>query len=88
MPPPISSQEVRARFIDFFVERGHARIADASLVPKDDPTLLYVNSGMAPLKRYFTGEDRPAHPDLCNVQPCIRTTDIEDVGDRHHLTFF
>jgi alanyl-tRNA synthetase len=88
MPTPRSSREVRETFLDFFVERGHVRIADASLVPRDDPTLLYVNAGMAPLKRYFTGEDRPAHPDLCNVQPCIRTTDIEDVGDRHHLTFF
>ena len=64
------------------------RIKGSSLLPDNDPTLLFVNSGMAPLKKYFTGEAEPPRPDLCNVQPCIRTRDIEDVGDRHHLTFF
>ncbi len=54
----------------------------------NDPTLLFVNAGMAPLKPYFLGEALPPAADLCNVQPCVRTIDIADVGDRHHLTFF
>jgi alanyl-tRNA synthetase len=84
----MNSEEIRQAFLDFFTSRGHQQISGVSLVPKNDPTLLFINSGMAPLKRYFTGEDQPPAPDLCNVQPCIRTTDIEDVGDRHHLTYF
>ena len=83
-----SSAEIRDIFLRFFEEQDHLRIPGASIVPKNDPTLLYVNSGMAPLKPYFTGEETPPRPDLCNVQPCIRTRDIDDVGDRHHLTFF
>ncbi len=85
---PTSSDEIRDTFLRFFTSRDHQRIEAASVIPVNDPTLLFVNSGMAPLKRYFTGEAVPPTPDLCNVQPCIRTTDIEDVGDRHHLTFF
>ena len=88
MHRPVTSREVRAAFLDFFVEHDHHRIGGVSLLSRNDPTLLFVNSGMAPLKRYFTGEERPPHPDLCNVQPCIRTKDIDDVGDRHHLTLF
>ena len=84
----ITSEEVRDIFLRFFEERDHLRIPGNSLVPKDDPTLLFVNSGMAPLKQYFSGEAEPPKPNLCNVQPCIRTRDIDDVGDRHHLTFF
>lgn len=88
MKDKITSQEIREIFLKFFEERSHQRIQGASLIPANDPTLLFVNSGMAPLKKYFTGEAEPPHPNLCNVQPCIRTRDIEDVGDRHHLTFF
>ena len=88
MTERITSEEIREIFLRFFEEKDHLRIPGASLVPHSDPTLLYINSGMAPLKRYFTGEEKPPHPDLCNVQPCIRTRDIEDVGDRHHLTYF
>jgi alanyl-tRNA synthetase len=84
----MSSSDIRDAFLAFFEARDHVRIATSSLLPHSDPTLLYINSGMAPLKRYFTGEERPPHPDLTNVQPCIRTRDIDDVGDRHHLTFF
>jgi len=84
----ISSAEIRELFLTFFEEKDHLRIPAARLLPKNDPTLLYINSGMAAIKGYFTGEERPPHPDLCNVQPCIRTRDIDDVGDRHHLTFF
>jgi alanyl-tRNA synthetase len=84
----LSSDEIRETFLRFFTERQHARIEAASLIPANDPTLLFVNAGMAPLKPYFLGEALPPAPDLCNVQPCVRTIDIGDVGDRHHLTFF
>jgi alanyl-tRNA synthetase len=83
-----SSDEIRDTFLRFFTERQHARIEAASIIPANDPTLLFINAGMAPLKPYFLGEALPPAPDLCNVQPCVRTIDIGDVGDRHHLTFF
>ncbi len=84
----ISSEEVISIFLEFFKSRDHLKIEGQSLVPRNDPSLLFINSGMAPLKAYFLGQERPPAPDLCNVQRCIRTNDIEEVGDRHHLTFF
>ncbi len=84
----LRSDEIRETFLRFFTERRHARIEAASIIPANDPTLLFINAGMAPLKPYFLGEALPPAPDLCNVQPCVRTIDIGDVGDRHHLTFF
>ncbi|MBV9762920.1 MAG: alanine--tRNA ligase [Acidobacteriaceae bacterium] len=84
----MTSEEVVQTFLRFFEKHGHLRIPGASIVPKDDPTLLFINSGMAPLKPYFLGQRRPPQPNLCNVQPCIRTVDIDSVGDRHHLTLF
>ena len=84
----ISSKEIRESFQRFFEKNQHLRIKPASIVPENDPTLLFINSGMAPLKPYFTGEAIPPQKELCNVQPCIRTIDIDDVGDRHHLTLF
>ena len=83
-----SSDEIRETFLGFFTERQHARIGAASVIPANDPSLLFINAGMAPLKPYFLGEALPPAPDLCNVQPCVRTIDIGDVGDRHHMTFF
>jgi alanyl-tRNA synthetase len=88
MNRPYSSDEIRETFLGFFTQRSHARIGAASVIPANDPSLLFVNAGMAPLKPYFLGEALPPAPDLCNVQPCVRTIDIGDVGDRHHLTFF
>jgi alanyl-tRNA synthetase len=85
---PVTSETIRETFLSYFERNGHLRIDGASVRPKDDPTLLFVNSGMAPLKRYFTGDEIPPAKDLCNIQSCIRTKDIDDVGDRHHLTFF
>jgi len=84
----VSSAEIRESFLDYFSTRDHLVIGSSSLVPHDDPTLLVINSGMAPLKSYFIGEKSPPHKRLCNIQKCIRTNDIECVGDRHHLTFF
>jgi len=83
-----TSNEIRDAFLGFFSRHSHHVIPHSSLIPQHDPTLLFINSGMAPLKSYFTGEQAPPHSMLCNVQPCIRTIDIDDVGDRHHLTLF
>ena len=84
----ISSEEIKKRFLDFFKKNDHLQISDSSIIPKNDPTLLFINSGMAPLKNYFTGVQKPPCSRLCNVQPCIRTIDIDSIGDKHHLTSF
>jgi len=84
----IKSKEIRERFLDYFSRKHHLVLKSASLIPVNDPTLLVINSGMAPLKPFFTGAQTPPQPRLCNVQKCVRTNDIESVGDRHHLTFF
>lgn len=85
---PMDGETIRETFLRFFERHDHRRIPGASLVPVNDPTLLFINSGMAPLKKYFTGEKRPPAPELCDVQGCVRTKDIDDVGDRHHITYF
>lgn len=69
MQQRLSSDDIRETFLDFFVSRGHKRISGSRLVPQNDPTLLFVNSGMAPLKTYFTGQQTPPNPDLTNVHP-------------------
>ncbi|MBU2101472.1 hypothetical protein KKH05_02035 [Patescibacteria group bacterium] len=83
-----SHSEIRETFLKYFADHDHLVIGSRSLVPVDDPTLLLVNSGMAPLKPFFTGEQDAPRKRLCNIQKCVRTNDIESVGDRHHLTFF
>lgn len=88
MQNKISSLEIKNKFLKYFEQNDHIQISDSSIVPKNDPTLLFINSGMAPLKNYFTGEDTPPSKRLCNVQPCIRTIDIDSIGDKHHLTSF
>ncbi len=84
----ISSLEIKNKFLDFFKSKDHMEITDSSIIPKNDPTLLFINSGMAPIKNYFTGVEKPPFPRLCDVQPCIRTIDIDSIGDKHHLTSF
>jgi alanyl-tRNA synthetase len=84
----LSSLEIREKFLEYFEKNDHLKIAHSSIVPQNDPTLLFINSGMAPLKNYFLGRETPPSPRLVNFQPCIRTKDIDDVGDRHHLTIF
>ncbi|WP_062198812.1 alanine--tRNA ligase [Massilibacterium senegalense] len=85
----LSSSDVRQMFLDFFKEKGHAVEPSASLVPVNDPSLLWINSGVATLKKYFDGSVIPENPRICNAQKSIRTNDIENVGKtaRHH-TFF
>ena len=84
----ISSRDIISKFLNFFKKNDHLIINGSSVIPKNDPTLLYINAGMAAIKNYFTGDEVPPSPQLCNVQSCIRTIDIDDIGDRHHLTSF
>ena len=85
----LSSSEIRSMFLDFFKEKGHKIEPSASLVPVEDPTLLWINSGVATLKKYFDGTIVPDNPRLANSQKSIRTNDIENVGvtARHHTMF-
>ncbi|HEY4486375.1 MAG TPA: alanine--tRNA ligase [Candidatus Paceibacterota bacterium] len=84
----MQSEEIRRRFLAFFEKRGHAIIPSASLVPQDDPSVLFTTAGMQPLVPYLLGEKHPAGTRLANVQKCVRTQDIEEVGDKTHDTFF
>ncbi|WP_026906294.1 alanine--tRNA ligase [Paucisalibacillus globulus] len=85
----LTSAQIRQMYLDFFKEKGHKVEPSASLVPQDDPTLLWINSGVATLKKYFDGRVIPENPRIVNAQKSIRTNDIENVGftARHH-TFF
>ena len=85
----MTAQQIRETWLNFFKSKGHKIEASASLIPQNDPTLLWINAGVAPLKKYFDGSEKPESPRLTNVQKCIRTNDIENVGKtaRHH-TFF
>jgi len=85
----MSSNEIRQTWLNFFKSKGHHVEEGASLVPINDPTLLWINAGVAALKKYFDGSVIPTNPRICNVQKAIRTNDIENVGHtaRHH-TFF
>ena len=85
----LTGNEIIKTYIDFFVERGHTYIESASLIPQNDPTVLWINAGVTPLKKYFDGTVVPKNKRLVSCQKCIRTGDIEEVGKtaRHH-TFF
>ncbi|MDO8557987.1 MAG: alanine--tRNA ligase [bacterium] len=84
----MTSDELRKKYIDFFKSKGHAEIPSAPLVPANDPTVLFTTAGMHPLVPYLLGEKHPAGNRLVGVQKCIRTGDIDEVGDDTHLTFF
>lgn len=84
----MKSTEIRQRFLDFFEERDHVILPSASLVPKDDPSVLFTTAGMQPLAPYLLGQKHPEGQRLANVQKCVRTQDIEEVGDNTHDTFF
>ena len=83
-----NSAIIRSSFLEFFRERGHAVISSASLIPENDPTVLFTTAGMHPLIPYLSGQKHPAGKRLVNVQKCVRTNDIEEVGDASHCTFF
>ena len=82
------SADLRAMFLKFFQDHGHAVISSASVIPENDPTVLFTTAGMHPLVPYLMGQKHPAGTRLTDVQKCVRTGDIEDVGDFSHLTFF
>ena len=84
----MTSKELRQKFIEFFKEKGHNVIPSASLVPENDPTALFTSAGMQPLVPYLLGEKHPMGKRLADVQKCIRTDDIDEVGDKVHHTFF
>ncbi|MDE7095361.1 MAG: alanine--tRNA ligase [Anaeroplasmataceae bacterium] len=84
----LTSSEIRQMWLDFYKSKGHKVEPSASLVPHDDPTLLWTNAGVTPLKKYFDGSVVPECPRITNAQKCIRTNDIENVGDTYHHTFF
>ena len=82
------SSELRSMFLKFFKDHGHAVISSASVIPENDPTVLFTTAGMHPLVPYLMGAKHPAGKRLTDVQKCVRTGDIDDVGDFSHLTFF
>lgn len=85
----LSSNEIRNLWYKYFTEHGHLKVESAPLVPIDDDSLLWINAGVTPLKKYFDGREVPESRRLCNVQKCIRTNDIENVGrTSRHCTFF
>ena len=83
-----TAAQLREKYLQFFQSKGHAVIRSASLVPDNDPTVLFTTAGMHPLVPYLLGEKHPQGTRLTDVQKCIRTGDIDDVGDAVHLTFF
>lgn len=84
----LTSTELRKKWIEFFRERGHTPISSASLIPENDPTVLFTTAGMHPLVPYLLGQPHPGGKRLCDAQKCVRTGDIDDVGDSSHCTFF
>lgn len=84
----MNSNEIRKRFLEFFKKRGHAIIPSASLVPENDPSVLFNTAGMQPLVPYLLGQKHPMGKRIANVQKCVRTGDLEDIGDNRHFSFF
>jgi alanyl-tRNA synthetase len=84
----MKAAELREMYLAFFKNKGHAVISGSSLFPENDPTVLFTTAGMHPLVPYLLGEPHPAGKRLCDCQKCIRTGDIDEVGDPSHLTFF
>jgi len=84
----MESSEIKKRYIEFFKKKGHKEIHSASLIPEHDPSVLFTTAGMQPLVPYLLGQKHPLGKRLVNSQKCLRTDDIEEVGDESHLTFF
>src|ERR1700682_246659 len=84
----LTGTEIRARYLDFFVSKGHQKVPSSSLVPRNDPTVLLTTAGMQQMIPYFLGRETPPAPRLTSAQKCFRTTDIDKVGNERTLTFF
>ncbi len=84
----LTAENLRKLYLNFFEERGHKIIPSSSLIPENDPTVLFTTAGMHPLTPYLLGQKHPAGTRLTDVQKCVRTGDIDEVGDKSHLTFF
>ena len=84
----MTAKELRQKYLEFFQSRGHTIIPSASLIPENDPTVLFTTAGMHPLVPYLMGEKHPGGNKVASVQKCIRTDDIDEIGDRTHHTFF
>jgi alanyl-tRNA synthetase len=84
----MQAREIRQKYIEFFISKGHRQIPSAPLLPENDPTVLFTTAGMHPLVPYLLGEPHPEGKRLCNHQKCVRTGDIDEVGDDTHLTLF
>ncbi len=84
----MNSDQIRHTFLRFFEQKGHGIVPSSSLIPLGDPTLLLTSAGMVQFKPYFTGEATPPSPRLASCQKCFRVTDVDEVGDSRHLTFF
>ena len=84
----ISSDKLKKMYLEFFQKNGHKVIANSSLIPENDPTALFISAGMHPLVPYLLGQPHPSGTKLVNVQKCLRTNDIDEVGDSFHLSFF
>lgn len=84
----MTAKELRQKFLDFFKTKKHTIISSSSLIPENDPTVLFTTAGMHPLVPYLLGEKHPGGSKLANVQKCVRTDDIDEVGDSTHNTFF
>ena len=84
----ITRRELLNKWFEFFESKGHVRIPSASVIPENDPSVLFTTAGMHPLVPYLLGQPHPKGKRLCDVQKCIRTGDIDEVGDNCHLTFF
>ncbi|MDY2608789.1 MAG: alanine--tRNA ligase, partial [Eubacteriales bacterium] len=84
----LTSRQLRSLWLEFFKSKGHTIIPSASLIPENDPTVLFTTAGMHPLVPYLLGEKHPAGTRLTDVQKCVRTGDIDEVGDASHCTFF
>ncbi|MBT3816776.1 MAG: alanine--tRNA ligase [Candidatus Magasanikbacteria bacterium] len=84
----MTTKELRQKYLEFFEKKGHSIISSASLIPENDPTVLFTTAGMHPLVPYLMGEKHPEGKRVTSVQKCIRTGDIDEVGDNSHLTFF
>lgn len=84
----MQSNEIRTRFLEFFAKRGHAILPSASLVPENDPSVLFNTAGMQPLVPYLMGQKHPLGTKLASCQKCVRTGDLDDIGDNRHFSFF